>query len=247
MLIKTRGIVLRTVKYGETSLIADIYTEEQGLQSYIISGVRTGKPRFHAALLQIGSILDMVVYHSDKPKLHRPRELKPAYIYRSLPYHLPKGSIALFALEIARKCLHQPESQPLLFQWLHEFLVFVDQTEGPLQLLPHYFLCQLAGHLGFALQNNFSEQKPFFDLLHGQFVALPEAEELQAGYFILDDAQNQLLSALLGSSWHKPISDSPSRSLREGLLKALLAYFELHTTPFGQVKSLDILQKVLRG
>ena len=29
MLIKTRGIVFRVVKYGETSVIADIFTEEK--------------------------------------------------------------------------------------------------------------------------------------------------------------------------------------------------------------------------
>ncbi len=248
MLIKTRGIVLRAFKYGETSIIADIFTEEKGLQSYIIGGVRRSKPRFAGALLQVGSILDMVVYYSNKSKLHRPRELRAAYIYHSLPYHLPKGSIALFAMEIARKCLHEPESQPLLFQWMYEFLIFVDQTEHSLQLLPHYFLCQFAGHLGFEMQNNFGTEAPFFDLLHGRFVPLPPEEELQAGYFILDEDQNKLLSFLLHSNWYTPSPQPPpSPALREGLLKELLAYYSLHTTPFGQVKSLDILQKVLRG
>ena len=48
MIIKTRGIILRTVKYSETSVIADIFTEGAGLRSYIISGMRA-RDRSHAA------------------------------------------------------------------------------------------------------------------------------------------------------------------------------------------------------
>lgn len=39
----TKGIVLRTVKYGETSLVVSIYTEMFGLQQYMVNGVRTNK------------------------------------------------------------------------------------------------------------------------------------------------------------------------------------------------------------
>src|SRR5471030_912859 len=41
MIYSTKGIVLRTVKYGETSVIAAIFTEVFGIQSYIVNGVRT--------------------------------------------------------------------------------------------------------------------------------------------------------------------------------------------------------------
>ena len=40
---KTKGIVLRTVKYGETSLVAIILTELFGVQTYMVNGVRTSK------------------------------------------------------------------------------------------------------------------------------------------------------------------------------------------------------------
>ena len=62
MIIKTRGILLKTTKYSETSLICKILTEERGLKSYIISGVRKKKGKTSAGLLQVMSILDLVVY-----------------------------------------------------------------------------------------------------------------------------------------------------------------------------------------
>ena len=61
MLIKTRGIIFKSIKYSETSLILDVYTEELGLQKYIISGVRSKKARTTAGMLQIMSLLDLDV------------------------------------------------------------------------------------------------------------------------------------------------------------------------------------------
>ena len=52
MLIKTRGIVFRAVKYGETSVIADIFTEEKGLCSFIGGGVRSARARMPFNLFQ---------------------------------------------------------------------------------------------------------------------------------------------------------------------------------------------------
>ena len=77
MVIKTRGIVLRTVKYSETSVIVDIFTEHFGLRSYIISGVRTSKSKVAAGLLQVMSLVEIVAYEKAE-KLNRLTEIRAA-------------------------------------------------------------------------------------------------------------------------------------------------------------------------
>ena len=62
MINKTRGIVLNYIKYGDTSIICKIYTEQFGLQSYIINGIRNSKSK-NIGLFQPLNILDLVVYH----------------------------------------------------------------------------------------------------------------------------------------------------------------------------------------
>ena len=42
---KTKGIVLRSVKYGETSIIVTIFTELFGVQSYLVNGIRTSSKK----------------------------------------------------------------------------------------------------------------------------------------------------------------------------------------------------------
>jgi DNA repair protein RecO (recombination protein O) len=42
---KTKGLVLRTVKYGETSIIVTIFTELFGVQTYLVNGVRSSSKK----------------------------------------------------------------------------------------------------------------------------------------------------------------------------------------------------------
>ena len=74
---KTKGIVLKTVKYGETSLIVTAYTELFGIQSYLVNGVRSSsrKGPGKANLFQPAAILDLLVTHNELKNLQRIREL----------------------------------------------------------------------------------------------------------------------------------------------------------------------------
>ena len=82
---KSNGIVFRSIKYGETSIITDIYTREKGLRSFLISGVRRSRSRMSASLFQHGNILEMVAYDKESGKLGRIREVQSAYLYREIP------------------------------------------------------------------------------------------------------------------------------------------------------------------
>ena len=67
MIHKTKGIVLKSIRYGETSLVVTVFTELFGVQTYMVNGVRTNKKSgSKAALFQPSSILDMEVYHNDQ-------------------------------------------------------------------------------------------------------------------------------------------------------------------------------------
>ena len=54
---KTRGIVLRSIKYGETSLVVTVFTELFGIQTYMVNGVRSSKSA-RSVFFQPAAILD---------------------------------------------------------------------------------------------------------------------------------------------------------------------------------------------
>src|SRR4026207_297336 len=143
---KTKGIVLRTVKYGETSLIVTIFTELFGLQSYLVNGVRTStkKGTGKANLFQPTAILDLVVYHNELKQLNRIREFKWGYLYKHILTDVTKNAVALYMVELLTKCLKQPEANPELFHFTEDaFLQLDESTETITANFPLFFSLHL--------------------------------------------------------------------------------------------------------
>src|SRR5256885_10343745 len=136
MIHRTRGVVFRTIKFSETSVISKIYTEKFGMQSYIVNGVRSEKSKTKAALLQVMSMLDMEVYHHEHRNLNRIKEMRPMYVYSSLLFEPLKSSLGLFMMEVLNKCIHEEEANEEMFTFIIQKLQLLDQ----LQKIPSDYL-----------------------------------------------------------------------------------------------------------
>lgn len=240
MLIKTRGIVFKAITYSETSLICDIYTEEKGLCKYIISGVRTRKPKVNPSLLQVMTLLDMVAYHRVKKSMNRTKELKPAYIYTSLPFNTKKSAIGLFIAEVIQKTIKEEEANPPLFNFLFDSFIYLDQHQGSIANFHLYFLVQLSKFLGFMPHNNHSEKRPYFDLQEGIFVAKEPMEHA----LYLKKKESIFFSKLLSISLEEIEYLKLERASRQQLLDYLILFYRLHIENFQQLNSHEILQSV---
>lgn len=239
MLVKTRGIVFRTVKYGETSVIADIYTAARGLQQYYLKGLRSEKSRMKANLVQVMSILDLEAYYREDKPLNSIREARLAYVYQSLPFDVRKGAIALFIAEVARKTIREVEPNPPLFDFLSAVLVALDTADSHFANIHLYFLAHLSAYLGFFPTEGYSAETPCFDLQEGGFVPFePDKPAL------MDPETSFSLSLLLSTSLEKSGEVPLSRNARNTLLNKLLEYYRLHAGHFGEIQSHRILQEV---
>ena len=110
MIHKTKGIVLRTIKYGETSLVVTVFTQMFGVQTYLVNGIRTAKKSgAKAAMYQPAALLEMEVYHNELKGLQRIKESNWAILYNTILSDVIKNSIALYMMELLYKTLKQPE------------------------------------------------------------------------------------------------------------------------------------------
>jgi DNA repair protein RecO (recombination protein O) len=241
MLIKTRGIVFRTIKYSETSVIVDVYTEERGLRKYIVNGVRSKKARISPSLLQVMSLVEMVAYEREDRDLQRIKEIRPAYVYHSLPFNVRKGAVGLFMAEIARKAIRESEENRSLFNFLFNSFAYLDETRESISNLHLVFLLELSVHLGFVPGGRHSAVTPFFDLMGGVFV---EKLSSQHTHYV-DEALSGFLHELLHSSLQSSHEITLSRDQRRSLLLLLIDYFRLHVERMPEIHSHLILQEVL--
>ncbi len=241
---KTKGIVLRTVKYGETSIIVTMFTELFGVQSYLVNGVRTStkKGTGKASLFQPTAILDLVVYHNELKHLNRIKEFKWSVIYQHILSDVPKNAVALFMVELLTKCLKQPEGNFNLFHFTEDIFLKLDETSGAIMAnLPLFFALHLPFHFGFRITDNYSEENPYLDLQEGSFVA----EQPHHPYF-LEDKQAAVTSQLLKVMQPEELADIKlNHDFRRNLLHVYETYYALHMPDFGTMRSLPVLREIL--
>ncbi len=239
MITKTRGIVFRAIKYGETSLITEIYTEQNGLQKYIINGVRSAKARTKASLLQVMSLLDLVVYQRADKQLNRIKEVRPAYVFQQIPFDIRKGAVGLFMAEMARKTIREEESNLRMFNFLFDSFCLLDETSAPIANFHLCFLLQLSQYLGFAPGGDYGEETPIFDLREGLYV--PGSP---ASHAYVEGECSAALYDLIRSNLKEAHQVKISSENRRLLLRHLIDFYRLHIENLPAINSHDILQEV---
>jgi len=243
MLHKTRGIVLRTVKYGDTSAIVSIFTELFGIQSYMVNGVRSSKPKAAKGnLLQPGNIMELVVYHQEGKNLQRISEFKLGYVYSAMQFNVVKNTVAIYLIELLQKCLKEPEQHPELYYFAEYVLQVLDRAEMPVVAnLPLYFTLKVAEKMGFRLNGNFSEHTPFLDLQEGTFTNLPPHH-----IYFLDEVNSEITHRLFQSQDLEQLAAiTMNKDRRRKLLYAYLDFFKLHMPEFTELHSPPILHEIL--
>ena len=234
MLISTKGIVFRSVKYSETSFITDIYTETKGLQSFIISGVRKAKTTTGAGLFQPGSLLELVTYYREDKKLHRIKEAKSGYPFREIPFSIHKTAVSVFMSELCSKTVQESEPNPEVFQFLWESYIFLDETRDAIANLPITFMSNLTRFLGFMPQIP-SGKTPFFDLKDGIFCESPYAMEWSKDGEIIP-----LLKSFFTIHIKDAYQINCSRQERKEILDTLMKYYAFHVSGFSKLNSPEI-------
>ena len=241
---KTKGIVLRTVKYGDTSVIVAIYTELFGLQSYIVNGVRTSskKSAGKASYFQPATLLDMVVYHNELKQINRIKEYRLAHLYDHIFSDIRKNAVALFMVELITKCLKQPEANPDLFNFIEDAFLHLDKSEGYVTAnFPLFFAIHLPVFFGFRITMRPGQPLNYLDLVEGEF-----CENQPEHPHFLEDKQAEITSRLLQAMQPDELAEIKlNHETRRSLLFAYEKYYALHLQDFGTMKTLPILKEIL--
>ena len=244
MVNTTKGIVLRTVKYGDTSIITTVYTELYGIQTYIVKGVRQSSRTSagKASFFQPAAILDMEVYHNDLKQLQFIKEYQWSYLYDKVLFDVIKNTVAVFLVELLQHSLKQPEANPELFHLIEDSLKQLDRGTDTLTAnLPLYFILHLGSELGFRIHGTYSKVTPVLDLHEGMFIT-----DKPLHPYYLDGDLAATTSQILDITFYNDLENiSLNRSIRRELLQSYLNYLSLHIHDFGEIKSLPILQEVV--
>jgi DNA repair protein RecO (recombination protein O) len=236
MIRKTRGIVLHTTRYGESSLVVHCYTEQSGRQTFMVKGVRKSRKQNRSNLFQPLFVLDFEVYHKDNRDIQLVKEVTRAVPLNSMPFDITKSTQAIFISEVLYRVLKEEESHPMLASFLISSIEYLDAMEEASPDFHIVFLFQLSKHLGFYPQNNYGEGRIFFNLSSGRF----KTEFGDPGIF-LDRESSDLWNRYMNVDLQTVKTGNFNGFQRKLILDNLVRFYKLHVAGLGEIRSLEVL------
>ena len=235
MQIKTKAIVISSLKFQDKNLIVKCFTQSDGLKSYFVRGAfSSGKSAQKIAYFQPLTILEIEAVHKNKGTLENIREVKIASPFHTIHSDVFKSTIVMFVSEILHHSIHEEEKNEPLFEFLETALHWLDNHAE----IANFHLILLLGvtkYLGF--HPDVSEMdKPFFEMTEGVFSDYHAISSLS-------EAETALLKKLIGIRFDNSQKMFPV-SERQQLLRILIDYYSFHLDGFKRPKSLDILKEV---
>ncbi len=236
---KARGIVLHTIKYGDSSLVAYLLTDTGGRQTYMVQGVKSTRGHGNkAALLQPMFILEFEGLESPKAEMHRIREMRSAVTLRSIPFDVRKSTVALFMAEMLYRLVREVEPNSPLFDLVCDSVTALDAMTEGVANFHLWFMVSLSAHLGFYPGNEYAAGH-WFDIREGLFTPVMPLHGM---------AFSRENSRLLGQLMETPAAGIAGIALGRGgrvdFLNSMLAYFGYHLDAVRDIRSVDILREV---
>lgn len=240
MLETTRGLFLHYIDYSDSSVIARIYTEKFGQQSYIVSGAHSKKSGARINLFQPLYLLDLEVYHKPGRGVQRLKSARINFPFNHLPFDIRKSSQAIFIAELLMKCLKEEEANAEMFGFLFHAACLLDLTEEGNNNFLISFLFRLTRFLGVEPQAPPPTGFRFFDLVSASF-----KQHEPVHHRFMDAELSQKFAELFQTDFSELSKLSWNNRHRRALLDHLLDYYAIHLDMATNLKSLAVLKEVL--
>lgn len=235
MLVKTKAIVISSLKYQEKSLIVKCFTQSDGLKSYFVqSAFSSKKNNQKIAYFQPLTILEIEANHKNKGTLEHFKEIKLASAYQTINVDIIKSTIVIFLSEMLHHSIQEEEKNEDLFTFLETALLWLDTHEETANF--HLILLlEITKFLGFYPDNSENDLN-FFEMTEGVFSPFQ-------GISCLSEHETFLFKKLMNLKFE---SDQKvfAGIERQMLLKIILDYYSIHLDGFKKPKSLDVLKEV---
>ena len=236
---KAHGVVLSTVKYGDSGMVVQMLTDRYGRQSYMVQGVRSSRGRgSKMALFQPLFVLEFEGLESSHSDLHKMREVQNEIVFKSVPYDIRKSTMALFMAEVLYRLVGESEANEPLFDFVYHSVRALDEIDEGVANFHLWFLANLSRYLGY-FPGNEHRKGWWFDMreglymrdmpLHNQAMSVEEAELLR-----------DLTECDLDCLGEIPLN----REQRVAMLSRLVEYYSIHLDAIRSVRSIEILQEV---
>ena len=153
MIITTEAVILRAIRYGDSSKIVTVFTRDHGRISVIAKGALGNKPRFGAAL-ELMALSAIVYYHKESRDVQTLSHADAINTFRGLQSDGRRLVLGFAVIEYIHAVIHGGEQHRELFMLLVKTLGALDTaTRNSVNILMR-FLVDFCSELGFSLDTS---------------------------------------------------------------------------------------------
>ena len=230
----TEAIILNSIKYSETSVIMKCYSQNYGILSFIIKGVRSRKrTKFSLGSIEPLSIVEIEFNKLKKGELSHLNNIKSVVVYDDLRFNIIKSNIALFLAEFLSTVLQFQEENTSLYHYIKDSLVSLDKI-SKYENFHISFLINLLKFLGIRPELN-NENCKFFDIENGIFKTISDSRYCVGGELVIE------FKKLLGINFDQYFKILKTTNQRRNMTNFLMNYYKYHISGFKRPNSLEIL------
>jgi len=149
---KSPAIVLRTIDFKESSIIATIFTETHGKIAVIAKGARKPKSKF-AAFLVPGQIIEAVFYNKSTRSVQTLSDASYLKKLDKIRTDVEKMALVITTMEMTEQLIHENEQNRPVFDFLLKFLPWIEKQPTITRKIFPYVQIRLAQLIGIGLQS----------------------------------------------------------------------------------------------
>lgn len=239
MFHKTQGVVLSINKYNDRFSIAQVFTSDFGRMAYLLPISKSKRAKINPALFFPLSVIDMEVEHFPLRKIHRLKDVQRQFPLYSINVNVVKLSIAFFLSEFLTKMLQETNENKVIFSYIRESIVTLEEKEKGLANFHLVFMFKLAQFLGIAPNLDDYNTSSYFDLLNGVYSFGKPAND-----HYLSMQQSQFLDLFKRVNYDNMHLYKLSQNDRNKIINYMLDYYRMHVYDFAEIKSLEVLREM---
>jgi DNA repair protein RecO (recombination protein O) len=239
MRISDKAVVLQAVKYGDKKFILKLFSRTNGvISASCVTGHSPSSKIKSSAVLPL-SLIDVQIIHKQNKEVQQLTEANCYYVTTNISNSLSKLSIAQFMNEVLIKCLSENSGNTALYDFIETCIIYLNESEQNFVNLHLHFLLEFTRYAGIEPNCNYSNENCYFDNREGNFTPISLAFPIG-----LDKDDSKLLSENLSNNL---LLTKLTTDQRQRLLNSLVAYYQFHIPGFNQLRSLQVLNEILRS
>jgi DNA repair protein RecO (recombination protein O) len=239
MLVKTKAIVLNSLKYSDSRIITNVLTPDLGKVPLMINKCKSKHSNGKAGYFQALYLLNIEISYKENRNIQQLVDVNIDEHTNNIAMDYHKQNIGIFMADVLQRCIREMEPDSDLFQYIwHAVLIFDNINKAAINF--HlYFLTHLMKYLGFEPGNKWDHNNKYLDMDAGLFVG-----DACISSSCLTEKESRILYRFMNCSVDEIPEKGVSNLDRRMCMEAVLSYFNRHIPNFGMIKSYDILKTV---